>query len=129
MTMMEPPIPWLQWTLVARGISSNPPSGPQDKAANHPTLLFSWFCTIASIVLIVMRLLGRLARSRKLFPEDKVMFWSMVPLLARMGLVHVVMIYGTNNVDLSNNLSPLDIQHRKIGSRLVLASRVFYAML
>jgi hypothetical protein len=129
MTIAESPIARLQWTLVARGFSPNPPSGPQDKMHNHPTLLFSWFCTICAVVLIVMRLMGRLTRSRKLFPEDKVMAWSMVPLLARMALVHLVMLWGTNNVNLANALSAADIRHRRVGSRLVLASRICYAML
>lgn len=53
---------------------------------------------------------------------------SLIPLLARMGLVHVVLIWGTNNTT-SQGLTPLEIQHREIGSRLVLVSRIMYAML
>lgn len=53
---------------------------------------------------------------------------SLVPLLARMGLVHVVLIWGTNNAT-SEGMTSLEIQHREIGSRLVLASRIMYAML
>lgn len=56
------------------------------------------------------------------------MVLSIIPLLARMGLVHVVLIWGTNNTT-SQGLTPLEIHHREIGSRLVLASRIMYAML
>ena len=57
------------------------------------------------------------------------MAWSIVPLLARMGFVHVVLLYGTNNVDLAGLTDPVKIHHREIGSRLVLGARIFYALL
>lgn len=53
---------------------------------------------------------------------------SIVPLLARMGLVHMVLIWGTNNT-ITAGLTRLDIEHREIGSRVVLASRIMYAAL
>jgi hypothetical protein len=46
-----------------------------------------------------------------------------------MGCIHVVLIYGTNNVDVSSLVDPLKIRHREIGSQCVLAARIFYAML
>jgi hypothetical protein len=57
------------------------------------------------------------------------MFLSLIPLLARMGLVHVILIWGTNNVDVSKGLTDIQIHHRMVGSKLVLASRICYAML
>jgi hypothetical protein len=57
------------------------------------------------------------------------MLLSIIPLLARMGLVHVILIWGTNNVDVSKGLTDIQIYHRMIGSKLVLASRICYAML
>lgn len=51
---------------------------------------------------------------------------SIIPLLARMALVHVVLIWGTNNT-VTTGLAPLDLHHRQIGSKLVLASRIVYA--
>jgi len=53
---------------------------------------------------------------------------ALVPLFIRMALVHVILLFGTNNVD-PVGLTPIQIYHRSIGSRLVLASRIFYAML
>lgn len=53
---------------------------------------------------------------------------SLVPLLARMALVHLVLLWGTNNA-VTDGLTTSDIQHRKIGSKLVLASRIMYAAL
>ena len=51
---------------------------------------------------------------------------SIIPLMIRMALVHVILIWGTNNT-VSDALSAIDVQHRAIGSKLVLASRIFYA--
>ena len=53
---------------------------------------------------------------------------SIVPLLARMALVHLVLLWGTNNT-VTTGLASLDIQHREVGGKLVLASRIMYAAL
>ena len=67
-------------------------------------------------------------RTEKLFPEDKIMALSIIPLLARMALVHVIMLWGTNNA-ITDGLTPSNIEHRVTGSKLVLASRIMYAAL
>jgi hypothetical protein len=54
------------------------------------------------------------------------MIISVIPLMMRMGFVHVVLLYGTNNT-VTAGLTALEIQHRQTGSQLVLASRIFYA--
>ena len=46
--------------------------------------------------------------------------------MIRMALVHVVLIYGTNNTH-PDELSHTQILHRSTGSKLVLAARIFYA--
>ena len=107
--------------------SAAPPE-PRSRQANYPTLLFSWWCTGFAVVIILFRLGGRKVRTNVLFREDHIMALSLIPLLMRMALVHVILLYGTNNVD-PTGLSPLQIHHRSIGSRLVLASRICYAML
>lgn len=43
-----------------------------------------------------------------------------------MGLVHVILIWGTNNTT-TTDLSHTQILHRVTGSKLVLAARIFYA--
>ena len=53
---------------------------------------------------------------------------SLVPLLARMGLVHLVLLWGTNNTK-TEGMTARDIHYRELGSRMVLASRIMYAML
>jgi hypothetical protein len=110
---------------VLRRLSSTAPearSFRQDK----PTLLVSWFCTFYAITVILFRVFGRYVRTEKVFFEDGVILLAIIPLLSRMAFVHVVLLFGTNNVNIPG-LSELDIQHREIGSKLVLASRIAYA--
>lgn len=115
--------------ILPRSLYNDSPPERRTRVANNPTLLYSWWCTIFSLVIIGFRLSGRYIRNERLFREDKIMAWSIIPLLARMGCVHVVLIFGTNNVDTSTLTDPVKIHHREIGSRLVLAARIFYALL
>lgn len=85
--------------------------------------------TCFAAVIIVTRLVSRKMRSGALFTEDWIMLLSMIPLFIRMGLIHVVLIFGTNNVNtVDYSLTPIEIQNRETGARLVLAARIFYAM-
>lgn len=111
---------------LARRLSTEPPA-VQDSLATNPTLIVSWFCTIYSLFIITVRVLGRWVRTEKLFREDKIMLWSIIPLLVRMGLVHVILLWGTNSTQ-TFALGAGNIHRRSIGSRLVLASRIFYAV-
>ncbi|KAI9847597.1 MAG: hypothetical protein M1837_002171 [Sclerophora amabilis] len=104
----------------------DPPPPLRSLSQDKPTILVSWWCTGFALVIIVFRLVGRYIRTERLFREDKVMAFSLIPLFARMGLIHVVLIWGTNNTA-TEGLSELEIRHREIGSRLVLASRIMYA--
>ncbi|GAB7349350.1 hypothetical protein MBLNU459_g8482t1 [Dothideomycetes sp. NU459] len=113
--------------LQARSLWSSSPPEPRSRNANYPTLLFSWWCTGFAVAIILARLWGRKIRTGKLFREDKIMALSLLPLLIRMGLVHVILLFGTNNV-ITDGLTERQIWHRSIGSRLVLASRIFYAL-
>ncbi|RMY73950.1 hypothetical protein D0862_14202 [Hortaea werneckii] len=104
------------------------PPQPRTRLENWPTLLYSWWATAFSVVIILTRLCGRKVRSNVLFREDWIMMIALIPLLARMAVAHVVLIYGTNNVQIEgNNFTEIDIRHRRIGAGLVLAARILYA--
>lgn len=64
----------------------------------------------------------------KVFPDDKWMAASAVPLLIRVGLIHAVLTLGTNNVD-TKRMTEEEVKRRVLGSQLVLLGRVMYAML
>jgi len=117
-----------QLDLYARAINGTAPMGGRTRRENNPTLLYSWWCTGCSVVIILFRLAGRWVRNEELFREDKIMALSLIPLLMRMALVHPILLYGTNNIQL-DGLTDEEIHMREIGSRLVLASRICYAML
>ncbi|KAF2403910.1 hypothetical protein EJ06DRAFT_554127 [Trichodelitschia bisporula] len=115
--------------LLPRAMYSAPPVEHDLRRENNPTLLFSWWTTSFSLLIIIFRLIGRKVRNNVLFPEDKVMFLSTIPLVIRMVLVHFVLIWGTNNTDLATeHLTELQIWHRSLGSRFVLGARIFYAL-
>ncbi|MCJ1439088.1 hypothetical protein MMC27_008479 [Xylographa pallens] len=112
-------------SLMARQIYSDAPPA-QNSIQDNPTLLVSWWCTGFALVIIIVRLCGRYVRTEKLFMEDRIMAWSIIPLVGRMAFVHLVLRWGTNNA-ITTGLSAEDIHHREIGSKLVLAARIFYA--
>lgn len=113
--------------ILPRGLYSSAPPEPRTRMQNNPTLLFSWWCTGFAFVIILFRLSGRYVRNERLFREDKIMALSIIPLLIRMGFIHVVLLWGTNNVA-AQGMSSEEIQHRAVGSRMVLGARIFYAL-
>lgn len=113
--------------ILTRSLYSSAPRA-KTKIEDNPTLLVSWWCTGFALAIILVRLSGRYIRTERLFREDKIMAWSIIPLLARMGLVHMILIWGTNNA-VTTNLIDVQLRHREIGSKLVLASRIMYAAL
>ncbi|KAL6230598.1 hypothetical protein BDW75DRAFT_63202 [Aspergillus navahoensis] len=117
----------MQSILQPRGIYSAVPPDARTRLQDNPTLLVSWWATGVSLAIIVTRVCGRYVRIERLFREDKIMMASIIPLLARMAFVHVILIWGTNNTKV-DGLTDEDIRHREIGSRLVLAARIFYAI-
>lgn len=77
-------------------------------------------------MIILFRVCGRYIRTEKLFKEDWLAFACLIPLFCRMALVHVILLFGTNNAVI-DDFSERALERRALGSRLVLVSRVFYA--
>lgn len=93
-----------------------------------PTVLVCWWATLFSTIIILLRVAGRFIRSEMLFAEDKMAFLCLFPMYARMGCVHVILVYGTNNIDFTGrDLGKAELQRRAVASGLVLASRIFYS--
>lgn len=106
---------------------SDPPPLRQYRQ-DKPTLLVCWWITIFCAVIITLRVVGRFIRTEKLFREDKTAALALVPLFLRMGVIHVVLTYGTNNAQLQDAGLTDDQLHKKsIASGLVLLSRILYA--
>ncbi|KAF7588516.1 hypothetical protein BBP40_005543 [Aspergillus hancockii] len=113
--------------LDTRGLYPEVPPNARSKIDDNPTLLVSWWATGFSLAIIVVRVCGRYVRIERFFREDKVMMLAIIPLLIRMALVHVILIYGTNNTK-TDGLSAENNEHRVIGSKLVLVARICYAI-
>ncbi|RKU48777.1 hypothetical protein DL546_004646 [Coniochaeta pulveracea] len=95
---------------------------------DKPTLLVCWWITLFATVIILLRVGGRFVRSERLFKEDKMAALALIPLYMRIGVVHTVLIYGTNNVQLEGlQLSEEELHKRRVASGLVLLSRILYA--
>ncbi|KAJ9158215.1 Integral membrane protein Pth11-like [Coniochaeta hoffmannii] len=109
--------------------SAAPPARPFSE--DKPTLLVCWWITVFCATFILLRVTGRLIRVERLFREDTIAAAALFPLFVRMALVHVVLLYGTNNVNLNGidgiAFSEGELHRRSIGSRLVLLSRIFDA--
>ncbi|TGJ81795.1 hypothetical protein E0Z10_g6975 [Xylaria hypoxylon] len=105
--------------------SSPPPLHTPDD--DKPTLLVCWWITLFCATIILLRVAGRFVRSEKLFREDKTVTLAAIPLFIRMGLVHVVLLWGTNNAQFTWPLTETERRRKSIASGLVIASRIFYA--
>lgn len=98
-----------------------------DASDLKPVMTMSLWCTCYSITIILFRVMGRWLRTKTVFVEDVIMALSILILVARITLVSRVLYYGTNNVDYSV-LTETDVQHREVGSQLVLVTRMLYAL-
>lgn len=105
----------------------SPPPPLHTFGEDKPTLLVCWWITLFCTSVILIRMLGRFIRSEKLFKEDKTAGYAIIPLFMRMGCVHFILIWGTNNAQLPDDLSERDIRRKSIASGLVLASRILQA--
>ena len=93
-----------------------------------PSLLVCWWITIFCTTIILFRVGGRYVRTEQLFPEDKTASLAIIPLFLRMGCVHLILTYGTNNADFTDAfLDDEQLRRKSIASGLVLASRILYA--
>ena len=115
--------------IIHWGLYSSPPADPNVRVHSHPTLLFSWWCTACSVVIILFRLVGRKLRNNVLFREDRIMACSLIPLLIRMAFIHPVLRWGTNNAADTDMMNDEEVHRRELASRLVLGARIFYALL
>src|SRR5437016_14106376 len=84
---------------------------------DKPTLLVSWWCTAYAITIILLRFCGRYVRTEKVFSEDGIMLLAIIPLLMRMAFVHVILLFATNNTDVTA-LTAENIRRREIRREL-----------
>ena len=104
------------------------PPGQRD----WPTLIVAYICALLSLACIATRLICRRIRGERYwaFPDDIWMGFSVVPLFVRLGLIHVVIVYGTNQAPMGMRILGGNAKEEMIlGSKFVLASRIVYPAL
>jgi len=129
--------------LAPRGLYTSAPAF-RPTFLDRPTLLITYWCSLFGVFLIFARLFWRFARLSKAYRDDWWMVASIIPLGMRLGLAHLVLIWGTNNISLAGfdefrtprnggeyvewGLGE-EISRRENGSKCVLAARVAYTAL
>jgi hypothetical protein len=95
------------------------------------TIVITWVFTWLAEALMTLRLLMRKFRKQRFDISDYLTIAAMAFLIVRLGLVHVVLVWGTNNISAayrqSNVFPDQEIWQREVGSKLTLASRAVYA--
>ncbi|KAK4862746.1 hypothetical protein LT330_002879 [Penicillium expansum] len=95
-----------------------------------PTLIILWVFTWVAIVLIILRLLVRKLKRFQFVLGDYLAMGAILCALVRLALVHVIIIWGTNNMSTTfrntHHFTPDEIRRREIASKFVLVNRVFY---
>lgn len=103
------------------------------RQADWPTLIVTYVCSCLALKFILIRLVCRRMRGERYmsFHDDMWMGISAVPLLLRLGLIHVVIVNGTNAISMetARSLDGEALEGRVLGSKLVLASRISYSAL
>ncbi|KAI5789646.1 hypothetical protein DFH27DRAFT_207185 [Peziza echinospora] len=104
-------------------------------------LLMTWWCSISALVIVLVRVIGRYCRTLTMYRDDRLMLASILPLALRLGLAHLVLRLGTNNINLDGFdkfTTPKgdeeviewglekEISRREMGSKIVLVSRLAY---
>jgi hypothetical protein len=93
------------------------------------TLIIMWVFTWVAMAIMVLRLALRKVRRQAFDISDYLTMVAMFCLLMRNGAIHVVLVWGTNNMSAAlraGKFSEEEIYQRTVGSKLTLVNRVFY---
>lgn len=97
---------------------------------DDPTLLIHWLFSCLAFLIMVVRLVWRKVSKQDFNLGDWFTVAAIVCTLTRLGLIHVVLTWGTNNVSAAyrktHTFTNEEIYRREIGSKLSIVNRVFY---
>lgn len=95
-----------------------------------PTLLIVWICTWTAIAVMSLRLILVKVNTKPFSMGDYLTMGAIFCALARLSLIHVVLIWGSNNVTskfrATHHFTQQEIYHREIGGKLTIVNRLFY---
>ncbi|KAK4695472.1 hypothetical protein P7C71_g2286, partial [Lecanoromycetidae sp. Uapishka_2] len=94
------------------------------------TLIIVWTFSWLAIVIMAMRLIWGRVQMGKLQLGDYLTMGAIFCAIARLAIIDVVLIWGSNNVTpefrKTHHFSSTELYHREIGSKLTLVNRIFY---
>ncbi|KAK1981811.1 hypothetical protein LZ30DRAFT_719217 [Colletotrichum cereale] len=97
---------------------------------DDPTLLIHWLFSCLAFSVMVVRLVWKKVAKQDFNIGDWLTIAAIVCAMTRLGLIHVVLTWGTNNVSKAyrktHAFSNEEIYRREIGSKLSIVNRVFY---
>jgi hypothetical protein len=95
-------------------------------------LVILWVLTGAGVLIMLLRIFLRIYRKQKLQLGDYLTMAAIISLLLRGAVVHVTLVWGTNQMTASARKAiqndPHQIFRLEIGSKLNLVNRAFYAV-
>ena len=94
------------------------------------TMVIMWVFTWVAMIIMNLRLIMRKVRGQKFDTSDRLTMLCMFFLVARCATIHVVLLWGSNNVDdefrAHHVFGATEIYQREVGSKLTLVNRTFY---
>jgi hypothetical protein len=94
------------------------------------TLLIVWVCTWVAIAVMSLRLLLVKLNKKAFSTGDYLTMGAIFCALARLSLIHVVLIWGSNNMTskfrASHQFTRQEIYQREVGGKLTIVNRLFY---
>ncbi|CRK45052.1 hypothetical protein BN1723_006422 [Verticillium longisporum] len=101
-------------------------------AMDHPTLIIiHWLFSWIALAIMVVRLIWRKVAKQAFNLGDYLTMAACVFVVARMGIIHMVLTWKTNNMPAAYRenhvFTPKEIHQREIGSKLSLTARVVYS--
>ncbi|KAK1999390.1 hypothetical protein LX36DRAFT_699658 [Colletotrichum falcatum] len=97
---------------------------------DDPTLLIHWLFSCLAFSIMMVRLVSKRIARQEFNIGDWLTIAAIVCVMTRLGLIHVVLTWGTNNMSVSyrkiHNFTNEEIYRREIGSKLSIVNRVFY---
>lgn len=97
---------------------------------NGTTLLIHWIFSCLTFTVIGVRLVWRKVTKQSFNLGDYLCMGAFACAAVRLGLVHVILIWGTNNMPAAirktHQFTEIEIHHREIASKLSIVNRVFY---
>lgn len=97
---------------------------------DDPTLIIHWLFSWLALAIMALRLGWKHVSKKRYNMGDYLTVGAILCVLARLGFIHIVLTWGTNNIPKavwkSRTLTAEEIYRRGVGSRLAIANRFVY---